>query len=374
MKYGIKMRIYPNKEQEKLLFYYCKVAHNSWNYLVAKYKDCEKLPIVNAFGIKNYKPEQLKLDIGEDIPQRIYLGVLKTYANAIQAVFVTNSNRPKFHKLNPNKQSFYVTSKTYQIISSCIKIPLIKHNNVTSKRIPINEDDLNYYKCTEIIEPRYTYYKGQWYISGCTNRGNIQIDKDKEFLGLDWGVKNFYTDNNGVTYNYPKSIVREYQRIKRLQSIMDKKVKGSNNYNKIKLRLDKAYERMNNLKYDFIEQLTTKLCRQYHIIIEDINVSDFFKKKKKFISRQSMIAPKYNFDIILCWKRIKFGSYFIKVDSRYTSKSCSNCGFILEKLTLKDRIFNCPCCHNIIDRDINAAINIKNRGIEYISNDCLLQS
>lgn len=373
MKYGIKMRIYPNKEQEALLFYYCKVAHNSWNYLVSKYKNDKNLPKINSFGLKDYKPNQLKTDMNENIPQRIYLGVLKTYADTINRVYHHIGNRPKFHKFNPNKQSFYCSSKTVPVKDhKTIIVVAGVGNSGNRNKVLINQDDLNYYQCTEIIEPRYTYYKGQWYISGCMNKDDVQISKDKEFLGLDWGVKNFYTDNNGRTYNYPKSVVREFQRIKRLQSIRDKKIKNSNNYNKIVIRLNKAYERMNNLKYNFIEQLTTELCKNNHIIIEDIDISDFFKKKKKFISRNNMISPKFVFDKTLQWKCHKFGSYFIKVNPKHTSKSCSNCGFVFEELTLKDRIFNCPCCHNIIDRDINAAINIKNRGIDYISNGYLL--
>lgn len=365
MRYGIKMRIYPNKEQEELLFYYCKVAHNSWNYLVAKYKNDKNLPKINSFGLKDYKPNQLKTDMNENIPQRIYLGVLKTYANAINRVYNKIGNRPKFHKFNPNKQSFYCSSKTIPVKDNkTIIVVSGRGNSGNRNKVLINQDDLNYYQCTEIIEPRYTYYKGQWYISGCMNKDDVQIDKDKEFLGLDWGIKNFYTDNNGKTYNYPKSVVREFQRIKRLQSIKDKKVKNSNNYNKIIIRLNKAYERMNNFKYNFIEQLTTELCRNNHIVIEDINITEFFMKHIKFISRQNLLSPKTMFDDKLAWKCQKFGSYFIKINPEYTSKTCSSCGYIFEELTLKDRIFKCPCCGHSIDRDINAAINIKNRGME----------
>lgn len=365
MKYGIKMRIYPNKEQEELLFYYCKVAHNSWNFLVAKYKGDENLPKTNSFGLKDYKPQQLKLDMQANIPQRIYLGVLKTYANAINRVYNKIGNRPKFHKYNPNKQSFYCSSKTVPVKNNkTIIVVSGRGNSGNRNKVLINQDDLNYYQCTEIIEPRYTYYKGQWYISGCMNKDDIQINKDKEFLGLDWGIKNFYTDNNGKIYNYPKSVIREFQRIKRLQSIRDNKIKNSNNYNKIQLRLNKAFERMNNLKYNFIEQLTTELCRNNHIVIEDINITEFFIKRIKFISRQNLLSPKTMFDGKLAWKCQKFGSYFIKINPNFTSKTCSSCGFIFEELTLKDRIFNCPCCGHSVDRDVNAAINIKNRGME----------
>lgn len=358
------MRIYPNKEQAEILFYYCKVYHHLWNYLVGKYKKQQKLPAVNAFGIKGYKPNQLKADFEANIPQRLYLGILKTYADTVNRFYNHIGNVPVFHKFNPNKQSFYVASITYTLSSGCIVLPIAHGYNATSKKIVINQEDLNYYQCTEIIEPRYTYYKGQWYISGCMNKDDVQINKDKAILGLDWGVKNFYTDNNGKTYNYPKSVVREFQRIRKLQSIMDKKVKGSNNHKKVKAKLDKAFARMTNVKNDFIEQLTTQLCRQYHIVIEDINISNFFKAKKKFILRNNTVAPKCKFDIKLKWKCQKFGSYFIKVEPQYTSKICSNCGYIFEELNLQNRIFNCPCCGYCIDRDINAAINIKNRGME----------
>lgn len=61
---------------------------------------------------------------------------------------------------------------------------------------------------------------------------------------------------------------------------MSKKIENSNNYNKIKLRLNKSYERMNNLKRDFIEQLTIKLCKECYIVIEDMNISDFSKRTR----------------------------------------------------------------------------------------------
>lgn len=364
MKYGVRLRIYPNKEQEELLFYYCKVAHRAWNFLVAKYKDSYKLPIVGVYGIKDYLPKDLASDMNEVAPQRLYLGVLKTYAHTIDCVFKKLSNRPKFHKANPKKQSFYFSSKILNIKNNHIKLIVNRQVKFKNNLISVDVNDLDYYKCTDIIEPRFTYQNKQWYVSGCFNVPDIDVDKSKEYLGLDWGIKNFMTASNGEIYNYPKSIVRRYNRIKRLQHYLDKKQKGSNNYNKLLQRINKSYERMNNIKKDYVEQLTTKLCRQYHIVIEDIDMRQFLlkKSKKKFIRQNSIIQPYYLFKNKLEWKCQKFGSYFIKIEPNNTSKTCSKCGHVYTNLKLKDRVYICHKCGYIIDRDLNAAINIREKG------------
>lgn len=359
---GFKVEIHPNKEQKDYLLHCCRVYHDMWNFLVAKFKN--NLPKVNNHGIIGYRDKDLQQEfICDNIPSRLYRSILETYANSVKRFYNKLSNPPKFHKYNPNKQSFYIVDFDYFIGNRTINIPHRKSNFTISKKISL----ANLYlpdNITMISDVHYTYYKNKWYLSGHYKTDDVSINKDKEILGLDWGVKNFYTDNNGKTYNYPKSVIREFQRIKKLQSIRDNKIKNSNNHNKVQLRLNKAFERIANLKSNFIEQLTAELCKQHHVIIEDINITNFFKRKQKFISRNHMIAPKYIFDDKLAWKCQKFGSYFIKVSPNFTSKTCSNCGFIFEELTLKDRIFNCPCCGHSVDRDVNAAINIKNRGME----------
>lgn len=166
------------------------------------------------------------------------------------------------------------------------------------------------------------------------------------------------TTSDGEFINYPKSVLREYQRIKKLQSIMDKKQKYSNNYYKIYNKFQKAYQRFENLKRDFIEKKTTELCKKNNIAIED---TTGFITSKKFMRRQNMVSPHTRFTKKLEWKCEKFGSYFIKVDPAYTSQTCYKCGQ-LHNLALRDRIMICDC-GNILDRDINAAINIKNRAI-----------
>lgn len=190
---------------------------------------------------------------------------------------------------------------------------------------------------------------------------DIKKDNSKSVLGLDWGLKNFMTTSEGELINYPPSVLREYQRIKRLQSIKDKKKKGSKNREKILLKLQKAYIRFENLKKDFIEKETTKLSKKYHISVEKTSNLDRFI----FIRRNRMIAPKQTFLHKLEFKCNKYGSYYTEVDSYYTSKICSKCGQIHD-IKLKDKVVICDC-GLVLDRDINAAINIRKRGEEILS-------
>ena len=377
MRKGIKIRIYPDKEQEELLLSYCKDYHNTKNFLVAKFKD--NLPNVGKRNIIGYKDKDLLSEYEStyncktEMPTRCIRGAIEDYVSGVRKFYQKISSKPpKFHKYDPNKQSFYIVDVLYKISNCHIPMPInrnfVKQYKTISKKIPINKKYATKEHLTYLKDVRFHYQKGKWYISGCYDVPDVEIDNNKEFLGLDWGIKNFMTTSESTFVNYPKEVVREYYRIRKLSHYLDKKVKNSNNYKKLKKKFDKAYKRMNGLKRNFIHQETTKLARQYHIVIEDISFQDISKdkknKKKKFIRRMSILAPKYLFEEQLEWKCQKFGSYFIKVNPRNTSRTCSACGQIHD-MKLNDRMMICSC-GNKMDRDINAAINIKNAGMNKI--------
>ena len=149
-----------------------------------------------------------------------------------------------------------------------------------------------------------------------------------------------------------------------MKSIRDKKQKGSRNWNKMQLKTAKAYVRLDGLKRDFIEQTTTQLCRDNNIAVEDLTNAKI-KMSDKRRRRLIQIAPSGKFVDKLAWKCQKYGTEFTKVDPSYTSKTCSNCGTVNHNLTLKDRTFVCPECGSVLDRDINAAVNIAAKGVCY---------
>ena len=372
---GIKIQIYPDKEQEELLLSYCKDYHNMKNFLVAKFKD--NLPNVGNNNIIGYKDRDLLQEYEStyncktELLMRSVRGAIIDYVSGVKRFYEKLSSKPpKFHKYDPNKQSFYIVDAIYLIKNFAIPMPVrkdlrAKYKSTISRKIPIDRKYATKENLTYLKDIRFHYQKGKWYISGCYDVPDVDIDKDKEFLGLDWGIKNFMTTSESTLINYPKEIVREYYRIRKLQCYLDKKVRNSNNYKKLKKKFDKAYKRMNGLKRNFIHQETTKLAQQYHIVIEDISWNQISKgKKRKFIRRMNVLAPKYIFEEQLEWKCKKFGSHFIKINPRNTSRTCSVCGQIHD-MTLKDRVMICSC-GNKMDRDINAAINIRNVGMNKI--------
>lgn len=364
---GFKVRIYPTEEQEQLLKHYCYCSRKIWNYLVEKFNNKKDVKFTK-FGIKDYKSRDLLNDIEKeygliDIPERIALDNLSKYSQTWKMFFKypKQFGRPKFHKYNPNKQSFKIISRNYELVDMCIQIPYVKtmKGKITNKFIPINLNFLNKFLIKEVIEPQYTCIRGKWYLSG-TYKENISDKKQSEdWLGLDWGIKNFYTDNNGNFYNYPNSVNREYQRIKKLQSYKDKKKKGSNNRLKLGNKLFKAFERFENLKKDYIEQTTSKLSNS-NIVVENLTNAKI-KQSTKNRRRLQLLAPRTKFNERLQQKCILKNNKYIEVDPSYTSRTCNKCGVIKSELGTNVRVFICECGY-IEDRDINASMNILARG------------
>lgn len=357
---GIKLEILPDKQQEELLFKYCEFAHKARNFLVAKYQN--KAPKTSNYGIRDYTYHDLIEDMNFNInlPPRIAVGVIKNFTHTWNMCYIKKSKKPKFHKYNPNKQSFCMASVVYKLnIKGYTPFPYTKTTKGISKKIKLKtkvDRDIN------IQNVYFSYQNGRWYISGCYKNEFPDTSENLEILGLDWGIKNFMTTSKGEIINYPKSVLREYQRIGKLQKVRDKKQLNSKNYNKMQEKIRVAYERMENIKHNFVEQKTTELCKNYNIAIENLT-NQKIRTKYKIRRRNQIISPLYIFEKKLQWKCKKFGSSFYKVEPNNTSRMCSNCGSIKEDLTLNDRIYYCEKCGSIIDRDINAAINIAHKAV-----------
>lgn len=354
---GCKIRIYPTKEQEEILLIYCKYSHLMRNFLVAKFKD--NLPKINCFGIKDYSEKQLVEDFGKTeilLHNRIVRGVLYNYKLSLERFYKKRGKPPKFHKFNPNKQSFYLPSQEMKVKNGKIILPSARNFSVKGKsKIIVDNKYIQKFNITKVKEPRYSYIKNKWYLTGSYEVEEPIKQNVSTIIGLDWGIKNFMTSSLGDFINYPKSVNREFKRINKLKSLKNKKIKNSKNYNKIILKLNKAYDRFEFLKKDFIEQTTTKLCKYTNIAVEDLtNVK--IKMSNKSRRRLLQIAPLNRFNECLKWKCKKFGTDFYEVNPAYTSQICSCCGNKMG-LFLKDRICNCSC-GNTMDRDTNAAINI----------------
>ncbi len=176
--------------------------------------------------------------------------------------------------------------------------------------------------------------------------------------GVDLGVKALATLSTGQVFENPKTYKKQLRKLQRLSRSHSRKVKGSRNKHKSKIKHAKHHARVANIRFDTLHKITNYLCKNHAIIVvEDLNVSGMMKNDK--LAQAIADCGFYEFRRQLEYKCEKFGSQLIVADRWYpSSKTCSCCGHKKEKLSLSERVFDCENCGNSIDRDLNAAINL----------------
>lgn len=182
-------------------------------------------------------------------------------------------------------------------------------------------------------------------------------------VGIDLGIKSLLTLSDGHNIDNPRWITSNEKKLKRLHKQLSKKQKGSNNRAKAKLKLAKAHEKIKNQKSDYIHNITTRIVSENQVIVlEDLNVSGMMRNHK--LAKAIQQLGLYELRRQLEYKSEWYGRTLVFVNRFYpSSKKCSCCGNIKRDLTLKDREYICDACGLIIDRDMNASLNIEAEGL-----------
>ena len=179
-------------------------------------------------------------------------------------------------------------------------------------------------------------------------------------IGIDVGIKSRITCSNG--FQTGKNELNRAE-IKRKQRILSKAVKGSNNRKNKRIALTKEWQRVREREHGKLHELTTDLVKQSNTFyVEDLQVLNMVKNHK--LARSILEANWGNFVNMLTYKAESAGGKVEKVDSKYTSQICSECGSKpTKKLTLAIRLYQCESCGFEADRDLNAALNILKKGL-----------
>jgi putative transposase len=204
---------------------------------------------------------------------------------------------------------------------------------------------------------------GDYYFSILIERDNKQLkNATNDLIGLDLGIKDFIITSEGLKYGNLKSKRNNQDKLARLQRNVSKKQKGSKNKEKARIRLAKTYNKLNNIKEYYLHSITNQLLSENQtIVIEDLNVNGMLKNHRLAKSIQELSLNR--FKTMLMYKSEWYDREVIQVGRWFpSSKLCSCCGYKNDDLTLKDRSWICPECNSLHDRDLNAAINIKNEG------------
>lgn len=213
----------------------------------------------------------------------------------------------------------------------------------------------------------------QYFISILVNDGTEPL-KEKEIsydgtIGIDLGIKNSMVINNGVKYDSLRVNSKDDIKYRRLCRSLSRKQKYSKNWEKARLKLAKFENKIKNKKSAFIDKVTHDITHNDNVCavcVENLNVKGMMKNHKlaKSIQETSFNEIKSKLQYKSNWNGVRF----VEIDRFFpSSKTCSNCGYVKKKLRLSTREWICPKCGTHHDRDINAAINIKNEGYRILT-------
>ena len=381
---AIKVRLYPTRYQEELMFKSAGVARFSYNWGLAflnnYYKENNR-----SLSINELRKEFTKLrndieyswlkEVSSEIPQQ----ALKDLGESFKKFFRKESAYPKFKKKGKCETSFFHLNNKFVVGNNKIKLEKIGYVKMKDEgRLPVG----NYKKDKiKVLNPRIKHNGKFWYLSLA-----LEVeDKTKEELtnasvGVDLGIKDLAIVSNidkpFKNINKSKEVKRLNKKLKRLQRQVSRKYdmlksetyfkKGekltkTQNIIKLENKIKLVHKRIADIRLNYIHQTTntivkTKPCR---VVVEDLNLRGLMKNKhlSKAISEQCL----NKFITILEYKCKWNGIEFVKADRFFpSSKMCSCCGTIKKDLKLKDRTYICPKCNLVIDRDKNASINLAN--------------
>jgi putative transposase len=361
MQKGVKFRIYPNREQKNLIHQTLGCCRLIYNRGLAMREDAYKNG--NKIGYSQTSAMLTELKRSEDFSflkivdsialQQALRDLDRGYINFFQK----RASHPTFKSKHNNHPSYRTINQgdNIRIVGKYIKLPKLgfvkvrqsmdvgKINNVTVEHTPTGK----YFVVLNVeFDPQLMLNKG----------GTI---------GIDVGIKEFYSDSNGNVVSNPKYLEKSMRKLIREQRKLSRKEKGSTNRNKQRVKVALVHEKITNQRNDFLQKQSTMLiCENQTICIEDLKVKNMMRNHKLAKSIGSASWSKF-FDM-LTYKATWYGNDIVKIPTMYpSSQTCSRCGYknpLVKNLAI--RKWECPECHATHDRDTNASINILNKGLQ----------
>ncbi|WP_435111947.1 RNA-guided endonuclease InsQ/TnpB family protein [Nocardiopsis synnemataformans] len=293
---------------------------------------------------------------------------LRHQHSAFSHFFAGRARYPRF-KNRQGRQSAHYTRSAFRLRDG--ELFLAKHQRPL--RVAWSWDDVNLaaLEATTVIVSREA--DGRWYVTFAVDTDDPDPAPDTgSEVGVDLGVKDFAILSTGEKIANPRHVERKARNLKRYQRRMARTQRGSANRRKAKRRVAAAHRKVRHARADFLHRTTTRLVREHDLIaIEDLNVRGMTAsakgtverpgqrvRQKAGLNRSVLDAGFGEFRRQLEYKAERFGRTLVVVDRWFpSSKTCSACGYLLDRLSLGTRVWTCPSCRTRHDRDLNAAKN-----------------
>ena len=379
----IKLRLYPNKHQQNQLLQMFGNNRFVWNQMLGmakqRYQNNPSSKFVDEYGMNNLlkrlKSEYPFLKQSDSSSLQIVDHYL---AQSFKMLFKHQGGYPRFKSRKSTKHSYTGKSTCKLIAKRRMKLPKLGSIR-TSKTSQL--EGLKIKRYTVSLEPT-----GRYYLSLMVDDPNIQpLELTGAIVGIDVGVADLAITSDGKKYDTFNAKWLEKQAVNWQSKFSKRKHRAivatrqwNHNHKTVKEELDdyqnwqrarkqkaRYQQRIANKRKDYLHKLTTNLVKKYDVIvIEDLKAKNL--QKNHHLAKSITNNSWYLFREMLEYKCKWYGKKLIKVSPNYTSQICSNCGYHSGKKPLDVREWTCPKCNTYHDRDINAAVNILNKGIDAI--------
>lgn len=380
---NLKVQLRLNNKQRTKLFQYAGASRFAYNWAIAREKEAYEAG--NKFISDNdLRKEftQLKKQEGYQWLNTISCNVpkqaIKDAVGAYKNFFNKQSSYPQFKSKRRSKPSFYQDNEMLLFTETHVKLERL------ASSLKKNKQKLNYIKLAEkdripqnakYYNPRITFDGLNWWISVGIDYEGLPQETLTDGIGIDLGIKDLAICSDQTIYhniNKEKEIKRLKKKQRRLQRKVSRKYeagKQGNTFIKTAniLKLEKEilviYKRLTNIRQNYLHQTTTEIINRKpkFIVLEDLNVVGMMKNKhlSKAIAEQKWAEFRSQIE----YKALYQNTPVIIAHRFYpSSKTCSECGCIHKGLKLKDRVFKCPDCAAVLDRDYNASLNLERYG------------
>lgn len=364
-----KYRLYPNKEQEILIqktFGCCRFVYNqTLSYRINLYKTEKKS--MSKFDCVNYMVRILKKEYDwlKEPDKCALQNTIFNMDSAYQMFFKKHNGYPKFKSKHNHKKSYTTnngnndTSIMVSFKESKIKLPKLKW--VKAK---IHRSFSGKIKSATISQNP----SGKYYVSVLVETEQISLTHIDSVIGIDLGIKDLIITSNGDKFDNIRTTKKYEKKLAKEQRKLAHKAKGSKNREKQRIKVARIYEKIHNTRVDYLHKISHKLIIENQVIVsEDLAVSNMVKNHN--LAKAISDCSWYELTRQLQYKSEWNGRQYIKI-GRFipSSQICHVCGYInKETKDLSIRLWKCPNCHTVHDRDINAAINILNEGLRLLN-------